>query len=189
VFVVEVFVVELFILSLSGVLTKMKRSLNILHFSMYLIATKLHSLFNKINPALLLFKIPSVKKRMKDNDGIENPTEWLDNLWTDKKDGFSLWYSGGWLIGIVALAFIGLGIIAIKIINLKLILNESYFISLGIISYIICYFLVFKNDMYLKYFEEFENWTTKEKRLNILSSFGFILAIIILFFISLLYFN
>ena len=166
----------------------MKRSLNILHFSLYLIETKLHSLFNKINPALLLFKIPSVKKRMKENEGIENPTEWYDNFWTDKKNGFGLWFIGGWLIGIVALTFIGLGIIAIKIITPELILNEYFFISSGIISYLICYFLVFKNDRYLKYFKEFENWTISEKRKNMLTSIGFILAVIVLFFLSLLYF-
>ena len=166
----------------------MKRSLNILHFSLYLIETKLHSLFNKINPALLLFKIPSVKKRMKENEGIENPTEWYDNFWNDKKNGFGLWFIGGWLIGIVALTFIGLGIIAIKIITPELILNEYFFISSGIISYLICYFLVFKNDRYLKYFKEFENWTISEKRKNMLTSIGFILAVIVLFFLSLLYF-
>ena len=166
----------------------MKRSLNILHFSLYLIETKLHSLFNKINPALLLFKIPSVKKRMKENEGIENPTEWYDNFWTDKKNGFGLRFIGGWLIGIVALTFISLGIIAIKIITPELVLNEYFFISSGIISYLICYFLVFKNDLYLKYFKEFENWTISEKRKNMLTSIGFILSVIVLFFLSLLYF-
>ena len=167
----------------------MKRSLNILHFSLYLIETKLHSLFNKINPALLLFKIPSVKKRMKENEGIENPTEWYDNFWTDKKNGLGLWFIGGWLIGIVALTFIGLGIIAIKIITPQLVLNEYFFISSGIISYLICYFLVFKNGLYLKYFKEFENWTKSEKRKNMLTSIGFMLAVMFVFFSSLLYFN
>jgi|SRR5690554_1794509 len=167
----------------------MKRSLNILHFSLYLIETKLHFLFNKINPALLLFKLPSVKKRMKKNEGIENPMEWYDNYWTDKKNGFGLWFIGGWLIGIVALTFIGLGILTIKILSPELVLNKYYFISLGVISFLICHLLVFKNDQYLKYFEEFKDWTEAEKRNNVLASVGFIFGVIALFFLSLLYFN
>ena len=166
----------------------MKRRLNILHFSLYLIENKLHSLFNKINPALLLFKIPSVKRRMKEKEGIENPTEWYDEFWTDKKNGFGLWFIGGWLIGIVALTFIGLGIITIKILSPELVLNKYFFILSGVISYLICYFLVFKNDQYLKYFKEFENWTISEKRIKTLSSIGFILSVIVLFFLSLVYF-
>ena len=166
----------------------MIRSLNILHYSLYLIENKLHSLFNKINPALLLFKIPSVKKRMKDKEGIENPTEWYDDFWTDKKNGFSLWFIGGWLIGIVFLVFIGLGIITIKILSPELTLSKYFFISSGIISYLICYFSVFKNDQYLKYFKEFENWTTNEKRIKTFTSIAFILSVIVLFFSSLIYF-
>ena len=164
----------------------MKRRLNKLHFSLYLIENKLHSLFNKINPALLLFKIPSVKRRMREKEGIENPTEWYDDFWTDRKNGYSLWFVGGWLIGIVALTFIGLGIITIKILSPELVLIKYYFISTGVISNLICYFLVFKNDQYLKYFKEFENWTTSEKRKNVLMSILFMLGVVTLFFTSLL---
>ncbi len=127
---------------------------------------------------------------MKNKFSIENPIEFYNSFWIDKKNGFfGLVFSGGWLIGIVALTFISLGIIAIKITSPELTLNEFYFISLGVISYLICYFLVFKNDHYLKYFEEFKNWTTKERRKNVLSSVGIIFGVIALFFFSLLYFN
>ena len=98
---------------------------------------------------------------MKENEGIENPTEWYDNFWNDTKNGYGLWFTGGWLIGIIALTFIGLGIIVIKLVTPELVLNEYYFISLGAVSYLICHFLVFKNDQYLKYFDEF-----KEKEIN-----------------------
>jgi hypothetical protein len=165
----------------------MKRTLNILHFSLYVIENKLHFLFNKINPALLLYKIPSIKNRMKEKYGIENPTEWYNRFWTDKKDGFSLWFSGGWLIGIIALIFISIGKIAINITNPEIVLNYYYFILLGGLSYLICYFFVFKNDGYLKYFDEFKNWTKTEKRKNVLLSLGFIIGVIALFFSSLLF--
>ncbi|MFB9053958.1 hypothetical protein ACFFVB_12800 [Formosa undariae] len=167
----------------------MKISLNILHYCLYLIQVKLHLLFNKINPVLLLFKIPSVKKRMKESDGIESPTEWYNNFWNDKKNGFGTRFIGGSLIGIISFAFIGLGIILVKIISPELVLNSFFFISMGIISYLICYFLVFKNDQYLEYFNEFEDWTIKQKRKYVFGSISFILLIIVLFFFSLLGFN
>ncbi|WP_223033625.1 hypothetical protein [Hanstruepera marina] len=126
---------------------------------------------------------------MKNKYGIKNPIEFYNDFWTDKKTGFGLIFSGGWLIGIVGLIFISLGIIAIDIINPKLVLNKYYLISLGIFSYLICYFLVFKNDQYLKYFEEFKDWSIVEKRKNVLSGIGFIFGVIVLFFSSLLYFN
>src|SRR5690606_1781928 len=132
---------------------------------------------------------PSVKKRMKVKYDIENTTEFLDNFWTDKKNGFGLMFIGGWLIGIIALIFISFGIIVIKITNPELVLNNYYFISLGVVSYLICYFLVFKDSEYLKYFDEFKNWKIAEKRKNILLSIIFIIGVIALFFSSLLCFN
>ncbi|EDM44006.1 hypothetical protein SCB49_10462 [unidentified eubacterium SCB49] len=125
---------------------------------------------------------------MKEKEGIENPIEWYNDFWTDKKNGFSLWFTGGWLIGIVALNLIALGIITMKIVSPESIFNNYIFISSGVISYLICYFLVFKNDQYLKYFKEFENWSPSKRRTKTLTSIGFILSVIALFFISLLYF-
>ncbi|QSS96647.1 hypothetical protein [Psychroflexus sp. ALD_RP9] len=75
---------------------------------------------------------------MKDKEGIENPTEWYNGFWTDKKNGFSLWFIGGWLIGITSLIFIGLGITITKILFPELVLSKYFFISSGIISYLIC---------------------------------------------------
>ena len=125
---------------------------------------------------------------MKEKEGIENPTEWYNDFWTNKENGFSIWFIGGWLIGIVYLTLIGLGIITIKILSPESVFNKIFFISFGIISYLICYFLVFKNDQYLKYFKEFENWSNSEKRIKALTSIGFILSGISIFFLSLLYF-
>nr|WP_321227276.1 hypothetical protein [uncultured Psychroserpens sp.] len=168
----------------------MKKTLNILHYSLYLIEIKLHHLFNKINPGLLIYKIPRVKKWMKDKNGIENTKEWLDNFWLDKKNGHSLLNIGGWLTVIIFLLLISSAIFLGKLFYLKIIFNNYTWIcipSLGI-SWAICYFHVFKNDKYLIYFEEFEKWTILDKRKNVLLSIGFILFVIVFFFVSLLYF-
>ncbi|MFD2916688.1 hypothetical protein [Psychroserpens luteus] len=168
----------------------MKRTLNILHYSLYLIEIKLHHLFNKINPGLLIYKIPRVKKWMKDKNGIENTKEWLDNFWLDKKDGYSLLNIVGWLTGIIFLLLISSTIFLGKLFYLKIIFNNYTWICIPLlgISWAICYFHVFKNDKYLIYFEEFEKWTILDKRKNVLLSIGFILFVIVFFFVSLLYF-
>jgi hypothetical protein len=166
-----------------------ERNLNILHFSLYKIETRLHFLFNKTNPALLLYKVPFIKKRMKNKFGIDNELEFHNNLWTDKKNGFGLRFSGGWLIAIIAIALIGFGKISITLFFPGTGLNAYFFLVMGAISFIICYYLVFKEDHYLKYFAEFEIWTKERKRLNALLSIGSIILIITFFFFSLLYFK
>ncbi|PWI28845.1 hypothetical protein DI383_14630 [Flavobacteriaceae bacterium LYZ1037] len=166
----------------------MKRGLNILHFCLYLIERKIHFLFNKINPALLLYKIPAVKRRMKTKYGIENTKEYLDDFWTNQKNGLSLNFIGGWLIGLIFIILISLTIITLKVFEFKFDLPKYVFIVFGIISYVICHFTTFKDDIYLKYFKEFNTWSITKKRINVLMSIGFILLVIALFFLSLLYF-
>ncbi|NEV95042.1 hypothetical protein G3567_12935 [Psychroflexus sp. YR1-1] len=126
---------------------------------------------------------------MKNKFEIDNAMEFQNNFWTDKKNGFGLRFAGGWLIAIIAIALIGFVKISISLLLPGIGLNPYYFIAMGTISFIICYYLVFKEDHYLKYFAEFENWTKERKRLNALLSIGSIILIITSFFLSLLYFK
>jgi len=168
----------------------MKRSLNKLHYGLYVIETKLHFLFNKINPGLLLYRIPWVKKRMKNKYGINNTKEWLDDFWLDKKNGLSIINIGGWLVGLIVLLFISSAIFLGKLLSINIINNNFIWLCFGFltISWALCHFCVFKNDIYLKYFDEFEKWSTFKKRTNVLQTVGLILLVIIFFFVSLLYF-
>ncbi len=158
---------------------------------MHLIETKLHFLSNKVNPFLLLYKIPYLKRRMKKNHGIDNPLEWYNKFWTDEKDGHGInFFTSEYLFGIIYLSFISFGINTIGFIKPKIDSNLFYFIVIFVfpfvVTYLICNYLVFKNDKYLKYFNEFKNWTKKERRINILTSIGLIIFTIILFFQSLI---
>ncbi len=126
---------------------------------------------------------------MKNKYDIEDPVEYYNSMWTDKKHGWGIMFIGSWLIGIVGIALISLGKIAISIFNIGADLTIFYFLIMALISALICNFLVFKNDKYLRYFEVFERWTKTEKRLNIFLSVCCILFIIALFFISLIYFE
>jgi len=44
---------------------------------------------SKINIFLLIYKIPSVKKRMKNKYGIENPLEYYNDFFLNKEYGFT----------------------------------------------------------------------------------------------------
>ncbi len=136
----------------------------------------------------MIYKIPAVKRRMKTKYGIENTKEYLDDFWTNQKNGYSLHFIGGWLVGLIFIILISLTNITLKIFEIGFDLPKYVFIAFGITSYIICYFATFKNDTYLKYFKEFNTWSVTKKRVNVLISMGFILLVITLFFSSLLYF-
>ncbi len=64
--------------------------LNKLHYCLYIFESKAHLLFNRINPALLLFKFPFIKNKFKEKEGIDNPVEWYNDFWLNKEKGYSL---------------------------------------------------------------------------------------------------
>jgi len=163
----------------------MENSLNILHYCIYLVDCKSHFLSNKINPLLLLYKLPFAKRRFK-KLGFEDPMEAYNSGFTDKNFGYSIMVSGGAMAGIVAIFLVSLyGILMNKLYD-DYILSLNHFILFALLAYLICYLLVFKKDKYLIYFEKYETWTRFEKRKYVLLSLGFIVGVIIIFFISLL---
>jgi hypothetical protein len=147
---------------------------------------KLHLLSNKINPFLLLFKLPFIK-RQADKKGIDL-IEVVNNTFGNKNFGLSTMISGGGIIGIVFLLLMSLSKILIELLNFNIGLNNYFFITLGLISIALCYYLVFQKDKYLDYFTEYEKWTRKEIKKYVWISFGFIIGVISLFFMSLLLF-
>ncbi len=164
----------------------MKEKLNKLHFCYYLIESKLHFLSNKINPFLLLYRIPNIKKRMKDKYDIDNPIEWYNEIWTNKRNGFGLWFSGGCLIGLLFITFMSMIIFIDNIFDLSIDFNRYHWIVVGMISYLICYFYVFRNDNYLTYFKKFDKWEKSEKRKNMIMSIILTILMTTLFFTSML---
>lgn len=162
----------------------MERLLNIIHYCFYLIDLKLHYLFNYINPFRLLYKIPFIKRR-DERLGVSRD-EILNNTYTDKNFGISIFVSGGILIALIFLLLFTISNIVIKILEIDLTFNKPVFIALGVLSYLLCFIFVFKKDKYLEYFKDFKKWTKIETKKNILLSILFVLIVISLFFIVLL---
>lgn len=165
-----------------------KRELNKLHYCLYLIERKTHLLINKVNPALLLFKIPFIRKKFKNNESVDEPGEWFNDFWLNKETGYGLIFIGGWLVTIIFLFLFSSVKIIFDLININELFNAFYFIVFAILSYIICYFTVFKENRYLSYFDTFKYWSLRKKRINVLYSILFIIGVITLFFGSLILF-
>ncbi len=161
----------------------LKSKINALYFCLYLTERTMHFAFNKINIFLLLYKIPFIKRRMKNKYGIENPLEYYNDFFLNKEYGFSQRFVFGAFFGIILVILLTFCILTNKLFQLNLDFENYYLIILGIIAYMVSNLLVYKNDTYLDYFENFEKWSLSRKRVNVFLSFIFI----ILVFLSLIW--
>lgn len=74
---------------------KIELWLNIMHYCLYKVNYKLHLLSNKLNPFLLLGKIPAVKRKFEEQGTSQE--EVVNKIWGDKRYGFGIMISGGGL--------------------------------------------------------------------------------------------
>ena len=167
-------------------INKLELYLNAFHFCFYRAHYKLHLLANKINPGWLLLKIPSIKKRHK-KLGIDIHKE-IDKAFGDKNFGMSMMVAGGVLIALFFFLFLSaINILLRLFVGHKIYLQYPHFAIALIISLALTYFFVFKNDCYLQYFDKFEKWNHGEKLKYRWLAFGFIILVIIFFFLMLEY--
>lgn len=162
----------------------MKHIFNAFVFCIYLMDVKLHYLSNKINPAGLLFYIPLIKKKFERKN--QNPWDIYNKVYTDKTHGLSIVVALGLAIGLIGIILVSsFGIIS-KVFHLYEYVPGFYFVLFFGIAMLISYFISFRKNKYLEYFEKFEKWTVKEKRRNIIFSFFAIIAVIAYFFVGLM---
>jgi len=162
----------------------MKNLLNKFHYCIYLMDRRLHYLSNYINPSLLLFRLPCVKKKYERRN--QNIFEEYNKVFTDKNNGFSIWVAEGILMGVIFGILIGSIFLISRIFNFYENISMFHFMICAGLSMFICYLYVFKNDKYLDYFDQFEKWPKSQKRKYIIISFLVILASIAYFFVSLM---
>ncbi|WP_306350835.1 hypothetical protein [Flavobacterium sp. '19STA2R22 D10 B1'] len=142
-------------------MNKLELYLNVIHFCYYKAHYKLHLLTNKINPFRLIHKLPFQKRRY-EKLGIDIQKE-IDSVFGNKNFGMSVTVAGGILLGLLFFLIFGVVGLIHKLFNTDN-LGTIYFIIFGILSGIVCYVFVFKNDKYIKYFDKFDKWTRDEKR-------------------------
>ena len=149
---------------------------------MYKADFKMHLLSNKINPFVLIGRIPAVKKKLEEQGtsllGVTN------KIWGDKRYGFSIMISGGGLV--IALFLIILAVFDILncIFQYPVKSSEIPFLLCALLAYTICHYTVFKGDKYLRYFRQFEKWSKADKWKYGLLTFTFVAGSIIFWLYS-----
>ena len=157
---------------------RIENYLNVLHFCFYRAHYKLHLFANKINPFLLIHKLPFQKRRYEEL-GIDIYKE-LDKAFGNKEYGISMTVAGGAMLGILFFFFLAALNILLKLLSGNITLSALHFIFCGILTVALSYFFVFKKDKYLSYFEQFEEWGKADKIKYGLLSFAFVLLVFLL---------
>ena len=159
----------------------MERFWNLIYYFAYKGDYKLHLLFNKINPIVVLYKLNFSKRRFA-KMGVDNPVKELNKSFKKEDTGISSFRAGGLMILLVALFCFGMGFIYIGVLRISR-FNSNIFIIVLPITLLFNYFLLFKHNKYLEYFTEFEKMDRSDKKkwawislLVILSIFFFIVG-------------
>jgi hypothetical protein len=141
----------------------MERFWNIIYYCAYKGDYKLHLLFNKINPVLLLYKLKIFKRKFK-KIGVENPVEELNKAFRKTDTGISSFRAGGLMILLIVLFCFGIGFIYIGLLRISY-FNANIFIIVFPIALMFNYFLLFRHNKYLNYFKEFEKMSSTDKKI------------------------
>lgn len=157
----------------------MENYLNIIHFCFYKAHYKMHLLANKVNPFRLIHKLPFQKKRY-EKLGIDINKE-IDRSFENKNWGLSIMVAGGLLWGVLGVFFFSMLILFNWIVYATML----HIIICSVLSGICCYFFVFKNDKYLKYFDNYEKRSEAEKGKYCWLTLGSIVALFLIFYIGL----
>jgi hypothetical protein len=161
---------------------KIEQFLNIIHYCLYKLDYKVHMLSNKINPFLLLGKIPAIKRKFEEQGTTH--LEVVNKVWTDRRFGFGIMISGSAVVILVFIMILAIYDILNFFLNYP-IDNLIYpFVFNMILAYLICHFAVFKKDKYIKYFKKYEKWNKQEKWKYSLISFLYIIITFSLFIYS-----
>ena len=156
--------------------------LNIVHYCFYKLDYKLHLLSNKLNPFLLIGKIPAVKRKFEEKGTSQ--VEVVNKVWGDKRYGFGVMISGGALAISIFLMILSVSLLVNSLLNYPVNLSwQPFSLCMGL-AYGICHFLVFQKDKYIKYFKKFDKWTKQEKWKYSLGSLAFVVTVIVLFIYS-----
>ncbi|WP_158860700.1 hypothetical protein [Lunatibacter salilacus] len=75
---------------------KIELWLNIVHYCIYRAENRRYTFFNKLNPFLLLGKIPAVKRKFEEQGTSHK--EVVNKIWMDRRYGFGIMISGGGLV-------------------------------------------------------------------------------------------
>ena len=152
-------------------INKIELWLNILHYCLYIASQKLHRVSNKLNPFVLLGRIPALKRKFEEQGTTH--LDVINKVWGDKRYGFSIMISGGAITVILTFLLWALVTIIASLFDIYFIVKPLHLIAYGVSSYLICHYTVFYQDKYIGYFRMFDKWKKQEKSKYALVSFIF----------------
>jgi hypothetical protein len=155
----------------------MERFWNIIHYFVYKTDYKFHLLFNKINPFVLIHKLP-FQKRIYEKKGINIRNE-INKAFRNPNIGISIIRAGGFMHILVFLTCFGVINFFSGLIQQELNLKLYHFIIILFITLLVNYFLLFKQKKYRNYFKQFETMPVGVKKKWAWISFLVIVCILI----------
>jgi uncharacterized BrkB/YihY/UPF0761 family membrane protein len=165
----------------------MERFWNFIHYFIYKLDYRFHILFNKINPIFYFYKLPYAKKHF-EKMGIDPVIE-VNKAFKRSDFGISSIRAGGFMYILVFIICFGLVNLFCALIQINIRLRLYHFIIFVIVSLIINYFLLFQQNKYLVYFNEFESLPKEEKIKWAWISLAAIIGIVCFFIGSFFYKN
>ena len=97
---------------------------------------------NKLNPFLLIGKIPAVKRKFEEQGTSQ--VEVVNKVWGDKRYGFGIMLSGGALAIIIFLVILSASLIVKSLLNYPVKLSWLPFALCMALAYGVCHFMVFQ---------------------------------------------
>jgi hypothetical protein len=135
---------------------------NIIHYFIYRGQYKFHLFFNRINPFILLFKLPHAKKQFK-KLGVD-PMQKVNEAFKRPDTGIASIWAWGYMQALFMICCLGFINFFSGIIQKELNLTLYHFIFLGGLTLTVNYFFLFKHDKYLIYFDEFDKMPKDERK-------------------------
>ncbi|MFN4769956.1 MAG: hypothetical protein ACK5JL_07985 [Candidatus Kapaibacterium sp.] len=160
----------------------MEKFFNIIHYCLYKTHYKMHLLANKLNPFILLGRIPASKRKFQEQG--TTLTEVVNKIWGDERYGFSIMISGGGLVASVSFLIWGATATLSSLFDFYFYVKPVHVIAYALASYTTCHFTVFKGDKYLLYFRQFDKWSKTAQWKYGLLTFAFIAGSYILWLYS-----
>lgn len=156
--------------------------LNVVHYCLFLAANRLHIFSNKVNPFILLGRIPAIKRRL--DEQKTSLTEITNKIWLDERFGYNIMISGGALAILVFILIWTSFLFFNYLLSFPIPFSWVPFASCLLVAYAICQVLVFRRDKYLWYFKRFREWGKADKRKYAFVAILFTISCCILFVAS-----
>gem|GEM_PF-2049840 len=160
--------------------------LNIVHYCIYKVDCWVHKVINKLNPLVLIGRIPAIKRKFEEQGTTHQDV--VNKVWTDRRFGFGIMVSGGAIVvGLTFLIWGGISTV-LGLLEVYFLVKPVYVTSYALMSFLICHFLVFRQEKYVRYFKMLDEKSKGEKWAYTLLSLLFIMGSVILWLFSFRFF-